>query len=144
MNPHVPMQATSHTTNWFHRVQRRIAVLTLAIGAAAAAIVSVIGFWRWGIGILLGAALAWINFLWLDQGLGAISKLAQAQRGAPKPFISPWVWIKVFSRYGLIAVLLYTAWVLVHIPVVSMLVGLCALGAAVTAEGIYEVIGRPA
>ena len=138
------MESTSHNANWFHRVQQRIAILTLSIGAIAAAIVAVIGFWRWGIGILLGAALAWINFLWLEQGLGAISKLAQAQHGAPKPRISLWVWIKVFSRYGLIAILLYTAWVLVHIPVVSMLAGLCALGAAVMAEGIYEVIGRPA
>jgi ATP synthase I chain len=138
------MKTTSHSANWFQRVQRRIAILTLTIGAIAAAIVAVIGFWRWGIGILLGATLAWVNFLWLEQGLSAISKLAQAQHGAPKPRISLWVWIKVFSRYGLIGILLYTAWVLVHIPVVSMLAGLCALGAAAMAEGIYEVIGRPA
>ncbi len=137
------METTPHSANWFHRVQRRIAALTLSIGAAAAVIVSVIGFWRWGIGILIGAALAWINFIWLDQGLGAISKLAQALRGFPKPRSSFGVWIKVFSRYGLIAILLYTAWVLAHIPVVSMLAGLCALGAAVMAEGLYEVIGRP-
>jgi hypothetical protein len=136
------METTSQSREWFHRVQQRIAILTLTIGALAAAIVSVIGFWRWGIGILLGAALAWVNFLWLEQGLAAISKLAQAQSGAPKPRISLWVWIKVSSRYGLIGILLYTAWVLVHIPVVSMLAGLCALGAAVMAEGIYETIGR--
>jgi hypothetical protein len=138
------METTTHNANWFQRVQRRIATLTLSIGAAAAAVVSITGFWRWGIGILIGSVLAWINFLWLEQGLGAISKLAQAQSGAPKPRISLWVWIKVSGRYGLIAILLYTAWVLVHIPVVSMLAGLCALGAAVMAEGIYEVIGRPA
>jgi hypothetical protein len=138
------METISHTPEYFHRVQRRIALLTLTIGATAATIVAVIGFWRWGIGILLGAALAWINFLWLEQGLSAISKLAQAQSGAPKPRISLWVWIKVFSRYGLIAILLYTAWGFLHIPVVSMLAGLCALGAAAMAEGIYEVIGRPA
>jgi ATP synthase I chain len=138
------METTSQSREWFHRVQRRIAALTLGIGAIAAAIVALTVTWRWGIGILIGAALALINFLWLEQGLGAISKLAQAQHGAPKPRISLWVWIKVFSRYGLIAILLYTAWVLVHIPVVSMLAGLCALGAAVMTEGIYEVIGRPA
>jgi hypothetical protein len=138
------METIPHTAQWFQRVQRRIAMLTLGIGAVAATIVAVAGQWRWGIGILLGAALAWINFLWLEQGLEAISKLAQAQHGAPKPRISLWVWIKVFSRYGLIGILLYTAWVLVHIPVVSMLAGLCALGAAVMAEGIYEAIGRPA
>jgi hypothetical protein len=138
------METIPKTREWFHRVQRRIAMLTLGIGAVAAVIVAVAVTWRWGAGILIGAVLAWINFLWLEQGLSAISKLAQAQHGAPKPYISPWVWIKVFSRYGLIGILLYTAWVLAHIPVVSMLAGLCALGAAVMAEGIYEVIGRPA
>ena len=140
----MPMETTAQTTEWFHRVQQRIAVLTLGIGALTAIIVAVAVTWRWGAGILLGAALAWVNFLWLEQGLEAISRLARAQSGAPKPRISSWVWIKVFSRYGLIGILLYTAWVLVHIPVVSMLAGLCALGAAVMAEGIYEAIGRPA
>jgi small-conductance mechanosensitive channel len=137
------MNTIAHTAEWFHRAQRRIAALTLGIGAITAIIVAVAGVWRWGIGILLGAALAWINFLWLEQGLEAISRLARAQSGASKPRISSWVWIKVFSRYGLIAILLYTAWGFLHIPVVSMLAGLCALGAAVMAEGIYEIIGRP-
>ena len=138
------METIPQTRTRFHRVQQRIAYLTLTFGAIAAIIVALTVTWRWGIGILLGAALAWVNFLWLEQGLAAVSKLAQAQHGAPKPRISLWVWIKVSSRYGLIGILLYTAWVLLHIPVVSMLAGLCALGAAVIAEGIYEVIGRPA
>ena len=137
------MNSTVRSPEWFHRVQRRIAVFTLALGAAAATIVAVVVTWRWGIGILLGAALAWVNFQWLEQGLEAITKLAVAQSGASKPRISLWVWIKVFSRYGLIAILLYTAWGFLHIPVVSMLAGLCALGAAVMAEGLYEIIGRP-
>ena len=137
------METIPHTPAYFHRAQRRIAVLTLALGAAAATIVAVVVTWRWGIGILLGAALAWVNFQWLEQGLEAISRLAVAQSCAPKPRISLWVWIKVFSRYGLIAILLYTAWGFLHIPVVSMLAGLCALGAAVMAEGLYEIIGRP-
>jgi hypothetical protein len=138
------MEKIPRSREWFQRVERRIAALTLGIGAVAALLVAAAGAWRWGAGILLGAALAWVNFRWLEQALEAIARLARAQSGAPKPRISLWVWIKVFSRYGLIGILLYTAWVLLHIPVVSMLAGLCALGAAVIAEGIYEVIGRPA
>ena len=137
------MESIARSPEWFQRVQRRIALLTLGIGAIAAVIVAAAVTWRWGAGILLGAVLACVNFLWLEQGLEAISRLAQAQSGAPKPRISLWVWIKVFSRYGLIAILLYTTWGFLHIPVVSMLAGLCALGAAVMAEGIYEIIGRP-
>lgn len=121
-----------------------MAMLTLGIGAVTAMIVALAGAWRWGAGILLGALLAWVNFLWIEQALVAVSKVAQAQAGGPKPRISFWVWVKLFSRYGVIAVLLYTAWAIFHIPVVGMLAGLCALGAAVMAEGIYEILGRAA
>ncbi len=72
----VGMEKIPHTPDWFHRAQRRIAALTLALGAIAAVIVAITATWRWGIGILIGAALAWINFLWLEQGLSAISKLS--------------------------------------------------------------------
>ena len=140
----IAVETIARSREWFQRVERRIAALTLGIGAVAALIVAVAGAWRWGAGVLLGATLAWVNFRWLEQALEAVARLARAQSGTPEPRISIWVWIKVFSRYGLIGVLLYTAWVLLHIPVVSMLAGLCALGAAVMAEGIYEVIGRPA
>jgi small-conductance mechanosensitive channel len=138
------MEKSLRSNEWFQRVERRIAALTMGFGATSAMIVALAGAWRWGVGILLGALLAWVNFRWLEQALAAVSKLARAQTGDPKPRISFWVWVKLFSRYGLIAVLLYTAWALLRIPVVSMLAGLCALGAAVMAESIYEILGRPA
>jgi hypothetical protein len=138
------MEISPQSREWFLRVERRIGALTLGIGAASAIVVALACSWRWGLGILLGALLAWVNFRWLEQALAAVSKLARAQEGGPKPRISLWVWVKLFGRYGLIAVLLYTSWAFLRIPVVSMLAGLCALGAAVMAESIYEILGRPA
>jgi hypothetical protein len=116
--------------------------MTLAFGFVAGAGAAIAGYWKWGVGIAIGAALAWVNFLWFEQGVSAVVRVAQAQEGAPKPRISMWVWVKMFGRYGVIAVLLYTTWALWKVPVVAMLAGLCALGAAVMAESIYEIMGR--
>ena len=127
---------------WYTRVERRIAWMTLAFGAAGGAAAGLAGYPKWGVGIAIGAALAWINFRWFEQGVSAVVRVAQAQTGAPKPRISMWVWVKMFGRYGVIAVLLYTTWALWRVPVVAMLAGLCALGAAVMAESIYEILGR--
>ena len=43
----------------------------------------------------------------------------------------------------LIALIVYVIFVYLHIPLVSMLVGLCALGAAAIAASVYEIF-RPA
>jgi hypothetical protein len=136
------VEQTLRSSEWFERVQWRIAWLTLGIGVIAACVVALAGFGRWGIGILLGAVLAWVNFRWFEQAIGAVARVASAQAGAPRPRVSMWIWVKFFGRYGLIAVLLYTAWAIFRIPVVSMLAGLCALGAAVTAESVYEIFKR--
>jgi CHASE2 domain-containing sensor protein len=45
-------------------------------------------------------------------------------------------------RYSLIALIVYVIFVYLHIPLVSMLVGLCALGAAAIAASVYEIF-RP-
>jgi hypothetical protein len=136
------METPQRSREWYARAERRIAGLTLALGLAAAVAVAIAGYPRWGLGIAVGAALAWVNFRWFEQGVSAVVRVAQAQTGAPKPHISMWVWVKMFARYGVVGVLLYTTWALWKVPVVAMLAGLCALGAAVMAEGIYEIMGR--
>jgi hypothetical protein len=128
--------------DWYTRVERRIAWITLAFGVVGGAVAAIAGFHKWGAGIAIGAGLAWVNFRWFEQGVSAVVRVAQAQAGAPKARISVWVWVKMFGRYGVIGVLLYTTWALWKVPIVAMLAGLCALGAAVMAESIYEIMGR--
>jgi hypothetical protein len=136
------METPQRSREWYARAERRIAGMTLAIGLAAAAVIAIAGYRKWGLGIAVGAALAWVNFRWFEQGVNAVVRVAQAQAGAPKPRISMWVWVKMFARYGVVGVLLYTTWALWKVPVVAILAGLCALGAAVMAESIYEIMGR--
>jgi hypothetical protein len=46
-------------------------------------------------------------------------------------------------RYGLIAFAVYVIFEFLRIPILSMIVGLCALGAATMAASVYEIL-RPA
>ena len=132
----------SQNLNRYARAERRIGWLTLALGLAAAAITGAVGPSAAGLGVAIGAVLAWLNYRWLHQAAVALSRLAAAGEGS-RPHISTWVYVKFFARYGLIGVVLYVMVTRFAVPVVSMLAGLCALGAAAMAESIYELLVRP-
>jgi len=99
--------------------------------------------WRAGAGVLTGALLAWVNFYWLQHALDALVQLSKVQQGAGRPWISTWVYAKLFGRYALIALVTYVIVRRFALPVLSVLGGLCALGAATIAGSIYELIARP-
>jgi len=97
----------------------------------------------WGAGLLLGAILAWVNLRWLQQALDAVVRVGTAQSGVSRPRVSLWIYARFFLRYAVVGLVLYTGWLFFGVPVVSMLTGLCALGAAVVAECTYEIFVRP-
>lgn len=127
----------------YRRPESRIAWLTLALGCAASVAVSMGISWRAGAGVLIGALLAWVNFRWLQQALDALVRLSGAQQGASRPRISIWVYGKLFGRYALIALVAYVTVRAFAVPVLSVLGGLCALGAATMTGSIYELVARP-
>lgn len=138
------MEMVSQNLNRHARAERRIGWLTLALGLAAAAITGAVGVGpsASGLGVVIGAVLAWLNYRWLHQAAAELSRLAAAGEGS-RPHISTWVYVKLLARYGLIGVVLYVMVTRFAVPVVSMLAGLCALGAAAMAESIYELLVRP-
>ena len=124
--------------------ERRIAWLTLAIGFATALVV----WWYTGrpavaAGIAIGAALGWVNFRWLARGLDALVLASTAQEGRAKPQVPLTTYFTALFRYALIGLGVYVIFVYLHIPLGSLLAGLCALGAAALAASVYE-IWRPA
>jgi ATP synthase I chain len=125
------------------RAERRIERLTLLLGAGGALVATLAASWRWGAGVLVGAALAWLNFRWLQSGLDALKHVSVEQAGAAKARVPMWTWIKFAGRYVLIGLCVYVIFVGFRVPIVSMLAGLCALGAAAMAASLYEV-ARPA
>jgi hypothetical protein len=120
--------------------ERRISWLTLLIGLAAGLLVAVLRDHWWGAGLGIGAALAWLNFRWLRRGLDSLVVASTAQTGKEKPIVPIASYFAMLFRYGLIALAVYVIFIYLRVPLVSMVVGLCALGAATVAASVYEIL----
>ena len=119
--------------------ERRIAWLTLILGFLAGGIVAVLRDRWWGAGLAIGAGLAWLNFRWLRQGLDALVAASTAQAGAERPLVPLGAYFRALFRYALIAFSVYVIFKVLRVPLASMIVGLCALGAATIAVSVYEI-----
>jgi len=120
--------------------ERRISWLTLLIGFLAALLVALLSNRLWGLGLAIGAVLAWLNFRWLRRGLDALLVASTAQAGKEKPVVPLLTYFAMAFRYGLIALAVYVIFIYLRVPLVSMVVGLCALGAATIAASVYEIL----
>ncbi len=120
--------------------ERRISWLTLLIGSLAALLVALFRDRLWGAGLAIGAFLAWLNFRWLSKGLDALVVASTAQAGEEKPVVPILTYFAMLFRYGLIALAVYVIFIYLRVPLVSMVVGLCALGAATIAASVYEIL----
>jgi hypothetical protein len=120
--------------------ERRISWLTLLIGLIAALLVALFRDRLWGVGLAIGAVLAWLNFRWLSRGLDALVLASTAQAGKEKPVVPLLSYFAMVFRYGLIALAVYVIFIYLRVPLVSMIVGLCALGAATIAASVYEIL----
>ncbi len=120
--------------------ERRISWLTLLIGLVAGLLVALLSDRLWGAGLGIGAALAWLNFRWLRRGLDALVSVSTAQAGKEKPVVPMASYSGMLFRYGLIALAVYVIFIYLKVPLVSMVVGLCALGAATIAASVYEIL----
>lgn len=143
MTESLPDFATIPPPSQGQQTEVRIAWLTLALGFAAALATALSGRKDWGIGIAAGAALAWLNFRWLARGLDALVPASTAQEGRAKPQVPLTTYFTALFRYSLIALGVYVIFTYLHVPLGSLLMGLCALGAAAIAASVYEIL-RPA
>lgn len=122
------------------RFSRRVQWLTVTLGWAGALAAGLLKSPRAGYGVALGTVLAWLNFRWLEQGLSSFVRGSAAQEGLPKPQVPLATYMKFGGRYALIGIALYGIVTFLAIPALWLIVGLLALGLAVTVEGLYEVI----
>jgi hypothetical protein len=141
------------------QVLRRIAVLTLSVGFAAAAVALALHRPDWAKGLAGGAVLGWLNFRWLRRGIWALvtSAMAQASQsqgqhrvegteagtpatGAKSHASQPGTFIALTFRYVLVACGVYAIFMYLHVPLVSIGLGLCALIAAIMAASVWEIV----
>jgi len=123
--------------------ERRIAWLTLALGLTASAVAGALLQFLWALGLAVGTGLAWLNFRLLRRGLDVFVEASKAQSESSKPRVPLATYAGIALRYGLIAAVVYAIFEFLRVPLLSMVVGLCALGAAAIAASVYEIL-RPA
>src|SRR6202140_6001203 len=104
--------------------EHRIEWMTLAFGLAGAGFVLVRWGWRPAAGVALGAALAWLNFRWLKQGVTALVKLSTAQANSEHARVPMSVYAKFFGRFALLLVVVYVILSRSLLPVAAGLGGL--------------------
>ncbi|MBZ5660580.1 MAG: ATP synthase subunit I [Acidobacteriia bacterium] len=124
----------------YRAAERRIEWLMLALGFAAAVFAGARWEWRAGAGVALGALLAWINFRWLKQGVGALVDISTAQAGTDRARVPMSVYLKFFGRFALLLLVVYVILSRSILPAASVLGGLFVLVGAVMLEVIFELL----
>ena len=138
------------------QVLQRIAMLTLVFGLATAIVAIALDRADWAKGLAGGAVLGWLNFRWLRRGIQTIVNAATAQAEAPptapqdagqppeksaKSGVSAaGSYLALVFRYALVALGAYVIFVYLHVPLVSIGLGLCALIAAIMTASVWEVV----
>jgi hypothetical protein len=138
------------------QVLHRIAALTLGFGFASAAIAMVIHRPDWAKGLAGGAILGWLNFRWLRRGIRAMVQAAlfqalaeapgsdtgQPVSGAKSKASAVVTYFALLFRYALVAFGVYVIFICLHVPLVSIGLGLCALVAAIMTASVWEALKR--
>jgi hypothetical protein len=123
----------------FAETEQRIAKITLIFGAFGAAFACFFSR-RYAVGVLLGAGLAWLNFRLLRRGMDALVASASDPAGPRPQQAQVFAALATAGRYALLGLLICVIFKVFGIPILSMLLGLCALGAAATAASLYEIL----
>jgi len=121
---------TAPDDGMYERVTRRIARITMLLGAAGTATAFATGGWKAAAGFALGGTASWFSFRWLKQVVSGL--------GADRP--APNLALKGIVRYLLIGA---GAYVIVKYTVVNLLaalIGLLLSTAAVLVEILIELI----
>lgn len=122
--------------------KQRIERGLLATGVLLAAAAGYFGGALAAAAAALGTGLAWLNFRWLKQGLGAIEQVSRQQQGAPRVRIPKRVMLRFFGRTALILVVLYVSLAYSLVPAWALLAGLFTLVAGVIGETVYQLATR--
>lgn len=122
------------------QTERRIAWLTLLFGFTSAATVAALHRRLWATGLAIGTVLGWLNFQWLKRALDALVVASKAQENREKPRVPVASYLAAVFRYGLLALTVYVIFVYLHVPLGSMVLGLCALAAATIVASVWEIL----
>jgi len=130
------------TDNFYAAAERRIEYLTVGIGIVGAAAVAIHWGIKSGLGLAIGAALSWINFRWMRQGVTTLAVLSTAQEGAHKARVPKRIYFKFLGRYILVIAGAYVILRSFDLPVASLLSGFGAVVVAMLSEMIGQLFRK--
>jgi len=139
----------------YSRAIARISVTTIVLALAAATYLLIAHGWRSALALLIGAALAWINFRWLKGGVAAISVPAidaasagttESSSPAPAPKVPVAAFAKFIGRFALLLGIVYVILSRSLLPATPLFAGLFATVAAALVQMIFllDAGARPA
>lgn len=111
----------------------RHTMIVLGLGAILGA--AVLYGWKTAAGVLLGCVVAWMNFVWLKQAIGAVADRVTPSGRRPS---SASTVAKFLLRYALIAIGAYAIFLSSRESLYGFLGGLFLAVAAILCEAAYE------
>lgn len=111
----------------------RILLIMAVLGGIGSIAGAVFLSFEFGIGILIGTGLAFVNYYWLRYSLRKV--FANAAEGQ-KPRISA---LRYISRYLALAAVIAAIYASGVLPIVPVILGLGAFGFAVVIDGIIRI-----
>jgi hypothetical protein len=116
---------------------RRLLIEMIVITLTAGVIGLIAGSARFFAGVLVGGAIAVVNFLWLDRSLTA---LFRSVANGVKPGLPA---VRFILRYLVIGLLLLGIYLTDALPMTAMILGLASFALAVLTEGIISIFRNP-
>ena len=130
--PALPTNEPANASISHNRLLIEMAIL-VALGAVAGSIFSGV---RFGLGVLFGGGLAFLNYFWLKRSTAAIFEKAVSGDGAK--FVS----LRFISRYVAIGLVILAVHFSGAMPAVAVILGLAAFAFAVVFDGLLRIFKR--
>jgi hypothetical protein len=122
------------------RTVRRIAFLIPIFGLAGGLLAAALHQLDWSEGVVLGSGLAWLNFRWLRRGIEAFTSSDAGHGRTEERRPSTATYLAALFRYALIGFAVYVIFTYLHVPLVSIALGLCAFAAATITASVWEIL----
>jgi hypothetical protein len=125
--------SAEHSENVRPPSHDRILVIMAALGIAGGIVGFIVESFAFGLGVLIGTALAFVNYYWLKSSLRKIFSAAESGE-RPRMLAG-----KYFLRYIVLAVVVAMIYLTGLVPIVALILGLAGFGFAVVIEGLIRM-----
>ena len=112
---------------------QRILWIMAFLGIAGGIVGFAVESFAFGLGVVIGTALAFANYYWLKSSL---RKIFDAARSGERPRMLAG---KYFLRYVVLAIIVAVIYIADIVPIVALILGLAGFGFAVIIDGIIRM-----